>query len=113
MTPAPSSGPRLGGGAVETHGSEERVAWVRSQPCWICSQKPSENSHVKSGGMGRKADARHIVPLCHKHHDEHHHGHKTFQNKYGVDLEFAAQITDARWEVYKNQLVLPLAGEAV
>jgi len=25
MTPAPSSGPRLGGGAVETHGSEERV----------------------------------------------------------------------------------------
>ena len=25
MTPAPSSGPQLGGGAVETHGSEERV----------------------------------------------------------------------------------------
>lgn len=46
------------------YGSKQRVEFVKSLPCCICAKKPSENAHIKSGGMGRKADYRHIIPLC-------------------------------------------------
>ncbi len=56
------------------YGSKERVAWIRSLPCIICELRstpqvgPSDNAHVTGDGMGRKADARFIVPLCRMHH---------------------------------------------
>lgn len=50
------------------YGSRERVEWVKSLPCVVCSYGPSENAHTENGGMGRKADYTTIVPLCHAHH---------------------------------------------
>ncbi len=52
--------------AREYH-SEERVEWVSKQPCCACGYDgpvPRDNSHVASGGMGRKADYDKIVPHC-------------------------------------------------
>lgn len=47
------------------YGGKERLEWVRSQPCCVCARNDGcENHHVRSGGTGRKADARWIVPLC-------------------------------------------------
>lgn len=90
-----------------TYGSVERVEWVQRQPCWICGTTPSENAHVKSGGMSRKADAQYIVPLCFTHHAEYHRGVKTFAAAHAmVDLEFAATIIDARYEAYRSQFPL-------
>lgn len=83
------------------YGGPERLAWIQRQPCVISGAHPCVAAHVKSGGMGRKADARWTVPLLSRLHDElHRHGQKTFEAKYGVDLMFWAQIIDARWEVH-------------
>lgn len=51
------------------YGSRKRVRVVKSLPCAICGKeptkdRPSENHHVKNGGMGRKAGWEWIVPLC-------------------------------------------------
>lgn len=84
------------------YGGPDRIAWVQRLPCWVCGHGASQNAHVKTGGMGRKADARWIVPLCESHHHElHQHGQKTFEKKHSVDLAFAAQIVDARWQVHQ------------
>ncbi len=62
------------------YGSKERVAWIKALPCVVCAVQtvpqdgPSDNAHTATDGMGRKADARFIVPLCRMHHrayDEH------------------------------------------
>ena len=46
------------------YGSQRRVEFVKNLPCVVCTKKPSENAHIKSGGMGRKADYTQIIPLC-------------------------------------------------
>jgi hypothetical protein len=46
------------------YGSDERVKWIKKQRCIGCGGLPSENAHTVTGGMGRKADANTIVPLC-------------------------------------------------
>lgn len=80
--------------------SDERVAWVRSLPCLVCLGTPSENAHAaKSKGAGGRS--WHIVPLCYKHHDEQHSGVKTFETKYGLNLEAAAIHTQDIWMLEK------------
>jgi hypothetical protein len=95
------------------YGSKKRVAWVRSQPCTVadCADcRESENAHVVNGGMGRKADANLIVPLCPWHHRQlHHMGVESFQEAYYMDrdgLEAEAKLVEARWKRF-------LAGESV
>lgn len=59
--------------------------------CLVCGYSPVQLAHVRTGGMGRKADWTYTVPLCHTHHrEQHQHGVKTFQAKYGLDLTAAA-----------------------
>ena len=80
------------------YGSPERQEFVRSLGCLICGQPP-ELAHTKSGGMGRKADADTIVPLCHAHHSElHQHGAKTFEAHWGLDLNASAAWIEAKWQ---------------
>ena len=51
---------------ARTYGSKERVAFVKSLPCAICSVIGySENAHVHGkSGLGRKGDYITILPLC-------------------------------------------------
>ena len=80
------------------YGSPERQEFVRSLGCLICGQPP-ELAHTKSGGMGRKADADTIAPLCNQHHGElHQHGAKTFEAQWGVDLKATAAYIEAKWQ---------------
>lgn len=79
------------------YGSPARVKWVKKLPCLVCSRGPCQNAHVTTGGTGRKADARFIVPLCFDHHNEHHGGAQTFEAKYGLDLLAAAATTASLW----------------
>jgi hypothetical protein len=65
------------------YGPPERRAWIKTLPCVAClslspffaaASGPSDNAHVETDGMGRKADYTRIVPLCRNHHrryDEH------------------------------------------
>lgn len=48
--------------------SEARVLFVQSLNCAACGRLPSQNAHVKSGGMGRREGFAWIVPLCEKCH---------------------------------------------
>ena len=66
------------------YGSEDRVRWIASQPCCVCGSTPSEGHHVRSGGTGRKAHHRWIVPLCRPCHIRYHHrGRETFLREAG------------------------------
>lgn len=80
------------------YGSPERQAFVRSLGCLIDGSEP-ELAHTRSGGMGRKADAETIVPLCRQHHSElHQHGVKTFEQSWGVDLHATAAYIEEKWK---------------
>lgn len=47
------------------YGSRARVAFVKRLPCFSCWEVgESQNAHTVSGGMGRKANAAEIIPLC-------------------------------------------------
>lgn len=51
------------------YGSRERRRWIKAQPCVGCGLVGySVNAHVapkiEAGGVGRKADAKWIAPLC-------------------------------------------------
>ena len=100
--PLPKKNPARAAAAFQrAYGGKERVEWVKSLGCVICGGSPCDAAHVKSGGMGRKADARWTVPLCRTHHDEvHQRGQRSFEARHDVYLDFAAEICDARWEQY-------------
>lgn len=70
------------------YGSRARVAWIKAQPCVACGRVgQSENAHTESGGMGRKADAEFIVPLCILDHRRiHAWGVLTFEARYAIHL---------------------------
>lgn len=64
---------------LRIYGPPERRAWIKQSPCFVCvSLLPilrgsdhrwaCDNAHTISGGKGRKADAKEIVPLCRAHH---------------------------------------------
>ncbi len=83
---------------LRAYGSEERVAWIQSQPSVVSGKGPCVAAHVKTGGMGRKADARWIVPLTDAEHKELHQiGTKSFEAKYGASLEFHAERINQRF----------------
>lgn len=84
---------------ARAYGPEDRIQWVKAQPCLVCGTVPSENAHVRSGGMGRKADAKHIVPLCHTHHAALHQvGQKSFEATHRLLLDVWAAIVQDRWD---------------
>ena len=97
---------------ARAYGSKKRVAFVKSLPCcvagcraaWMC--EPSENAHTVNGGMGRKADANTIAPLCHGHHRFlHHHGPQTFAAsfplRHGWTLVDWARETERLWGAFE------------
>lgn len=70
--------------------------YVRSLPCVVprCP-RPPEACHVKTKRLGH--DRRNLYPACHLHHaEQHQHGIRTFEAKYGLDLaDVAAAVTAA------------------
>lgn len=89
---------------ARAYGPRARRDWLTSQPCLVCGTTPTEQAHTVSGGMGRKADADTIVPLCHAHHAEQHaHGAATFEARYSVDLAAAAADTERRWLAHSTR----------
>lgn len=84
--------------ARRIYGSPARQEWLRSLGCIVCGYSPCAICHTKSGGMGRKADFTHTVPMCFPHHREQHQmGTKSFEARYGVNLTALAEHTEAAW----------------
>jgi hypothetical protein len=63
-----------------------------------------QNAHVETGGTGRKANADRVVPMCERHH-EHHRGRLTFAEKYGLDLDVSARLTETQWQLYGADVI--------
>ena len=94
--------------------SKERVAWVKTLPCIACGSLLGENAHYDNGGMGRKSDYTHIVPLCGGwyrdkenyrlgcHMMMHHLGRDWLEKKYSLDLEAVAAETQQSWLDHLN-----------
>lgn len=91
------------------YGSEERVYYVGQHLACVvpdCHAHECDNAHIETGGMGRKADADKVAPICNPHHRLlHQHGPETFEAAYGVDLEEAAADTESRWRLYGEDVV--------
>jgi len=82
---------------ARVYGSLQRVAWIAAQPCVVCASSPCENAHIKSGGVGRKADATQIVPLCPScHRLQHQKGWKAL-GLNAAQLDYLAFKTQFRW----------------
>lgn len=55
--------------------------------------------------MGRNGDYTQIVPLCRRHHQEMHAiGERTFQDRYAIDLDFLAILTEDQWREHEDGL---------
>jgi hypothetical protein len=94
----------------------EKAAWIRGFPCVGCGiGGPIEAAHTTTGGMGRKADASTLVPLCGPHvlppyslyrfvescHRELHRvGIKTFEARHEVNLKALAAKYEAEWQTH-------------
>lgn len=86
---------------ARAYGSLDRVEWVRSLPSVASGKRPCVNAHVRTGGMGRKADARWIVPLTWEEHERlHRRGPAWFETTYGIDLDAKAAETEVAWQAY-------------
>jgi len=84
------------------YGSKRRVEFVKRMGCCVCGKTPCENAHIKSGGMGRKADYRDIIPLCSAcHRLQHQHGWKALKLDQQL-LEGLAYMTQVAWATRPN-----------
>lgn len=98
------SKPRSADEKRRIYGTPQRIAWMHASPCVITGRVPCEIVHVRSGGTGRKADARFTVPMVAELHRELHRiGVLSFEAKYARELAghslaaHAARI-QAEWE---------------
>jgi hypothetical protein len=90
------------------YGGTSRVAFVKSLACvagrvslTMSCAGAIENAHIRTGGTGRKADAKLLIPLCTFHHRAlHAHGPVAFERVYGLDLEAEAAATQSVWEAF-------------
>jgi hypothetical protein len=65
---------------------------IRALPCDLCgSPPPSDPHHARSRGAG--GTAKHLIPLCRKHHRRIHDGH-------GPDREHLMARADYYWTTY-------------
>lgn len=89
---------------IRAYGSIERVNFVAGRDCCACAYgKHCENHHVRTGGKGRKADARWIAPLCWVCHRELHTiGRTAFEAYYGITLDDCAAATEAAWVLHQH-----------
>ena len=77
---------------------KEHLRYVASQPCLLCSTKPSDPHHVRFAqpkALGRKVSDEFAVPLCRRHHrDLHESGNEAaWWYDLGIDpIEIARQL---------------------
>lgn len=91
---------------ARAYGGAERIEWMHGLACAVTAGRhygPIEVAHTTTGGIGRKADSRHTIPLCHYHHGNlHGWGAKSFELAYGVSLAEQAELTEHAWQTYKG-----------
>ena len=95
---------------ARVYGSRERCRWISEQPSVASGRGPCVNAHVTPNddppsGMGRKPDARWIVPLTYLEHLElHASGTQTFQAYYGINLVGKAREIDRQWRLLNGEV---------
>lgn len=92
--------------------SIERVWYIAEHlACCVpgCTAGPNDNAHVRTGGVGYKADYTAVAPLCTgmtgHHRQLHYMGTATFEHETGVDLEKAAADTEESWQLRGEEVV--------
>lgn len=93
----PKAKKRTASDFARVYGSKARVAWVSAQPCIACHRTPCENAHIKSGGVGRKADYTQIVPLCPFCHRLQHQKGWQALGLNAARLDYFAYVTQFNW----------------
>jgi hypothetical protein len=77
---------------------KDHLRYVASQPCLLCSAKPSDPHHIRFAqpkALGRKVSDEFAVPLCRQHHrDLHYSGNEAaWWHDLGIDpIEVARQL---------------------
>lgn len=80
---------------ARTYHSRARVLWVQDQPCCVCGRTPSQNCHIETGGMRRKANYDKVVSMCHE-------CHTTYGTPSTHKDWFAAQalLLEGEWQAH-------------
>lgn len=89
--------PRTGIEFARVYGSKRRVEFIKNLHCIVCFALPSENAHITSGGMGRKADYTQIVPLCASCHRKQHDKGWSALGWDEAHLQYAAAKIQHHW----------------
>ena len=90
--------------------SKAFVEWTHKRVSCASGHRGCVCAHINPAnrppsGMGRKQDARWIVPLTREEHDDYHqHGQVTFEAKWGIDLTLEALDHWAAWLEYEGGL---------
>lgn len=109
--------PRPKSETLRIYGGKKRIEFVKSLACQVCAITGyTENAHIETGGMGRKADSRFIMALCGPHprrlvpgiHIGHHRllhklGRETFERRYDLNLSACAAETEKLWQDHINE----------
>lgn len=84
-----------------TKSEKEHMARVAEMGCMVCGS-PAMVHHALTGGGGRRNHSK-VLPLCHHHHQGaegiHTIGRKTWQAKYGTELEMLEEVARRLGEV--------------
>jgi hypothetical protein len=87
---------------VKPERNEKYLAWIRRQPCLVCSHRPCHAHHAGRRHMGQKPSDYTAVPLCPEHHvmgryAYHVVGHNAFVRMYQIDFQHAIRELNRRW----------------
>ncbi|WP_367396287.1 DUF968 domain-containing protein [Pantoea sp. Ep11b] len=77
--------------------NEKYTRWVKSQSCACCGSQADDPHHIIGHGQGRMGTKAHdlfVIPLCRAHHDELHRDMKSFEAKYGSQIELLFRFLD-------------------
>lgn len=83
----------------ELHTDEDYLQWIREQPSIISGRPaPSDPHHVWNTGKKGKRNDYLAVPLTREEHTHYHSwGHKTFEERYNVELMWEIQKLNAKY----------------
>ena len=102
--------PRQNKEFLRAYHSDAFVRFTRESKSVVSGHTPCVCAHVTPNsdgpsGMGRKPDAKWVVPLTDAEHKElHQHGRRSFEDKYGRDIELDAMTHWSRWREHESAL---------
>lgn len=106
---------RKAANSARAYGPKARREWLLARPCLVCGIVGyTQQAHTQNGGKGRKADAKHTIPLCGPHPDANgtlvagcHAKYEGRRARFDLDMGFTmdhgAAAINAAWQRHQER----------